>query len=65
MNILVAHGSLSLRQQTVLPRFIAAVRPDMPLAYSLMTSFPSAQLTDDSVTLEAAGLLNAVIIQKL
>ena len=46
-------------------RFIAASRPDLPAAYSLMTAFPSAQLTDDSKTISDAGLLNAVIIQKM
>lgn len=46
-------------------RFIAASRPDMSTNYSLMTAFPSAALKDESVTLEAAGLLNAVVIQKL
>ncbi len=29
-----------------------------------MTAFPQKQLTDDSATLEAAGLLGAVIIQR-
>lgn len=46
-------------------RFIAASRPDMTADYGLMTSFPSTQLNDDSKTIEEAGLLNAVIMQKL
>ncbi|GMH43946.1 hypothetical protein BSKO_11880 [Bryopsis sp. KO-2023] len=46
-------------------RFIAAARPEMGVTYSLLTAFPSANLTDDSATIEGAGLLNAVIIQKL
>jgi hypothetical protein len=33
-------------------------------AYSLATAFPPEALTDDAITLEAAGLLNAVLIQK-
>ncbi|KAK9811242.1 hypothetical protein WJX72_000506 [[Myrmecia] bisecta] len=45
-------------------RFIQASRPDMRSGYALMTAFPSAQLTDDSQTIGAAGLSNAVIIQK-
>lgn len=45
-------------------RFIKASRPDMTSAYQLMTAFPSAALTDNSQTIEAAGLQNAVIIQK-
>jgi UBX domain-containing protein 1 len=46
-------------------RFIRAVRPDMPATYSLGTAFPPKQLQDDGVTLEAAGLANSVVIQKL
>jgi len=37
----------------------------MNARYGLMTAFPSAQLTDDTKTIVDAGLLNAVIIQKL
>ena len=32
--------------------------------YQLMTAFPSQLVEDESKTLEAAGLLNAVLIQK-
>ncbi len=32
--------------------------------YQLMTAFPSQPLADDSKTLAAAGLKNAVVIQK-
>lgn len=46
-------------------RFIRASRPDQPSTYQLMTAFPSAQLSDNSKTLTEAGLLNAVVIQKL
>lgn len=46
-------------------RFIASSRPDCPLSYFLMTAFPSKQLTDDSQTIEDAGLVNAVVMQKL
>lgn len=45
-------------------RFIRASRPDITGHYQLMTGFPSAPITDESQTLEAAGLLNAVIIQR-
>lgn len=41
-----------------------ACRPDMTFSYQLATAFPAAGLTDNAVTLEGAGLLNAVIIQK-
>ena len=33
-------------------------------AYTLATAFPPKALSDNSITLEAAGLLNAVLIQK-
>jgi UBX domain-containing protein 1 len=45
-------------------RFIRASRPDMPAAYQLMTGFPPAPIGDESQSLEAAGLLNAVINQR-
>jgi UBX domain-containing protein 1 len=46
-------------------RFIRASRPDAAAgAYRLATAFPPQQLDDDSVTIEAAGLANSVIIQK-
>ena len=41
-----------------------AVLHDVQYAYQLMTGFPSAVIEDESKTLEDAGLLNAVIIQK-
>lgn len=46
-------------------RFIHAARPDTTGPYRLITAFPQAQLDDDSATIAAAGLANAVIIQKL
>lgn len=36
----------------------------MQTAYQLMTAFPSAALSDNEQTIQAAGLQNAVIIQK-
>mmetsp|Transcript_42073 Transcript_42073/g.105554 ORF Transcript_42073/g.105554 Transcript_42073/m.105554 type:complete len:187 (-) Transcript_42073:133-693(-) len=45
-------------------RFIRISRPDMATAYQLMTAFPSAALSDNEQTIQAAGLQNAVIIQK-
>ncbi|MEW5302838.1 MAG: hypothetical protein WDW36_005581 [Sanguina aurantia] len=45
--------------------FIRASRPDLATgSYSLMTAFPPKVIADESATLEAAGLLNAVITQK-
>ena len=46
-------------------RFIRAARPDMPTNYSLATAFPQASLNDDSATIQAAGLANSVVIQKM
>jgi UBX domain-containing protein 1 len=46
-------------------RFIAAARPGGPAAYRLATAFPPAALEDDSATLQAVGLANAVVVQKL
>jgi hypothetical protein len=34
------------------------------MSYQLMTAFPSQLIEDEGRTLEEAGLLNAVIIQK-
>jgi UBX domain-containing protein 1 len=45
-------------------RFVRASRPDMAAPYTLGTAFPPAPLTDEAATLEAAGLLNAVLIQR-
>ena len=53
--------------QTVgdLRKFIAASRPDLGgTTYRLATTFPNATLTDDSATIQAAGLQNAVVVQK-
>lgn len=46
-------------------RFIRASRPDMPAAYRLATAFPPKTLDDDAATIEAAGLANSVVVQKL
>mmetsp|Transcript_11446 Transcript_11446/g.32497 ORF Transcript_11446/g.32497 Transcript_11446/m.32497 type:complete len:158 (+) Transcript_11446:658-1131(+) len=45
-------------------RFIRASRPDVVGAFRLMTAFPSHELADNSQTIEAAGLKNAVVIVK-
>eukprot|EP00879_Flechtneria_rotunda_P024395 GHRR01025858.1.p1 GENE.GHRR01025858.1~~GHRR01025858.1.p1 ORF type:complete len:205 (+),score=79.73 GHRR01025858.1:322-936(+) len=45
-------------------RFIRASRPDMTGGYQLLSGFPPAPVGDESQTLEAAGLLNAVISQR-
>ncbi|KAF6266706.1 ubiquitin-related domain-containing protein [Scenedesmus sp. NREL 46B-D3] len=45
-------------------RFIRASRPDMAGGYTLATGFPPAPIADENQSLEAAGLLNAVINQR-
>eukprot|EP00798_Chlamydomonas_sp_ICE-L_P029009 gene29009-32200_t len=45
-------------------RFIQAAHPEMTISYQLMTAFPSQLIVDETKSLEEAGLLNAVIIQK-
>lgn len=51
---------------TDLRKFINRARPEYSTRmYSLMTSFPNKEIANESQTLQEAGLLNAVIIQKL
>lgn len=51
---------------TDLRRFINTSRPEYnQRSYALMTSFPNRELTNNEQTLQEAGLLNAVIMQKL
>ncbi|PNH10780.1 NSFL1 cofactor p47 [Tetrabaena socialis] len=45
-------------------RFVRASRPDLTAPYVLMTAFPNKVVEGEEQTLEAAGLLNAVIILK-
>lgn len=47
-------------------RHIVASRPQYAgVAFSLLTTLPSRQLPDDSVTLKEADLLNAAIMQRV
>ncbi|KAJ3297230.1 hypothetical protein HDU79_004354 [Rhizoclosmatium sp. JEL0117] len=47
-------------------RFINASRVgESSRPYAIMTTFPNKDLTDDSVTLKEAGLINAVVVQRL
>uniref|UniRef100_A0A3Q3GJA7 NSFL1 cofactor p47 n=1 Tax=Kryptolebias marmoratus TaxID=37003 RepID=A0A3Q3GJA7_KRYMA len=49
-----------------LRHFVVAARPAMAAReFVLMTTFPNKELTDESLTLEKANLLNAVIVQQL
>ncbi|XP_065192059.1 NSFL1 cofactor p47-like [Sycon ciliatum] len=51
---------------TAIRSFINASRPGMAhQEYYLMTSFPSKELSDESLSLEAANLLNAVVMQRM
>lgn len=47
-------------------RFITTARPQYEHQnFTLLTTFPSKQLSDDAETLEKAGILNAAILQRL
>ncbi|XP_059473550.1 NSFL1 cofactor p47 [Neocloeon triangulifer] len=49
-----------------LRRFITIARPNLQQqTFYLRTTFPSAELTDDSKTLKEAGLLNAAVLLRL
>ncbi|XP_065331794.1 NSFL1 cofactor p47 [Cloeon dipterum] len=49
-----------------LRRFISTARPHLQnQTFYLRTTFPSAELTDDSKTLKEAGLLNAAVLLRL
>ncbi|KAK9812267.1 hypothetical protein WJX73_008879 [Symbiochloris irregularis] len=45
-------------------RFILASQPEKSQSFRLATAFPAAALDDDSQTIQAAGLANAVVVQK-
>ncbi|XP_010780201.1 NSFL1 cofactor p47-like [Notothenia coriiceps] len=49
-----------------LRQFLVGARPLMAASeFVLMTTFPNKELSDESLTLEQANLLNAVIVQRL
>ncbi len=48
----------------MLHRFIAAQAGPSIAGYQLLAGFPARPLLDDSATLEAAGLLNSVVMQQ-
>ena len=35
------------------------------VSFSLLTTFPNKELTDDSVTIEKAGLVNAAVLLRI
>lgn len=45
--------------------FLAASRPDLQAPYQLMQAYPVKLLSDEELTIEAAGLKNAAISVKL
>jgi UBX domain-containing protein 1 len=45
-------------------RFLDNARPGSSSMYHLVTTFPSRTLTDPEQTVEQAGLINAVVMQK-
>lgn len=44
--------------------FVAAARPGQPVPPVMMTGFPSKAIEDESLTIEAGGLISAVVIFK-
>ena len=42
--------------------FVASARPDFTTNFVMLAGFPAKPVTDESVTLEAGGYLNATII---
>ena len=47
-------------------QYLVAARPAMAAReFVLMTTFPNKELADESLTLQDANLLNAVIVQRL
>ena len=47
-----------------LRQYIRLVKPDTPTNFSLHTTFPNKEHTDDSATLKDAGLLGAAILMR-
>lgn len=46
--------------------FISRARPQYAdQIFALMTTFPNKELKEDTETIEKAGILNAVIVQRL
>ena len=46
-----------------LRRYVTTARPQLAVSeFTLRTSYPPKELTDDGATLDAAGLLNAALL---
>ena len=46
--------------------YINTARPQYSgLNYALLTTFPNKEITDDSLTISAAGLVGAAVLQRL
>ena len=50
--------------KTLLHRFIAALRPQSPQQYDLVTTFPNRRLSDDAATLAQLDMANCVVTQR-
>lgn len=50
---------------SVIRNFVGASRPDQNREYSFMTTFPNKVIDDETQTIEAAGLKNSVLVQKM
>jgi UBX domain len=44
--------------------FVAAARPGQPVPPTMMTGFPSKAIEDESVSIEAGGLVSSVVVFK-
>jgi len=60
-------AKLNQERHTVgdLRRFVSQARPDYAAAFSLHTTFPPKELTDDSATIKDAGLVGAAVLLRL
>jgi len=57
---------IPLRRVSDVRQYLVEARPAMAAReFVLMTTFPNKELTDETLTLQDANLLNAVIVQRL
>ena len=47
-----------------LRRYIRLVRPEAPFSFSLHTTFPNKELTEETETLKEAGLIGAAVLMR-
>ena len=59
--VCVCRSVFAIRLMTL--GWVCSAKPQLR-PYVLMTTFPNRDLTDDTVTIADAGLLNAVVVQR-